>query len=154
MGKRTITQWWVVGMIVMAVGAILAIFSSLALAAHIPVQTGGYQPDYVPDSSFWMLVSLIVLGGTAVLAGIAVQFVAWIGAVFNTHRLADMTWFTVLLVGGIVAIVLSPLFGLGALCWWGAMICYLVGGPDGMAAEPRRLREMPPVPPKTLAPTG
>jgi MFS family permease len=154
MGKRTITQWWVVGMIVMAVGAILSIFSALALAAHIPVQTGDYQPDYVPDSIFWMLVSLIVLGGIAVLAGIVVQIVAWVAALFNTNRLADKTWFTVLLVCGIAGIVLGPLFGLGALCWWGAMIGYLVGGPDGMAAGSPQLREMPSVPPRTLAPTG
>ncbi len=154
MRKRTITQWWVAGVIVMAAGAILAIFSSLALASHIPIQAGEYQPNYVPDSIFWMFVSLIVLGGLAVLAGIVVQLVAWVAALFNTNRLMDKTWFTVLLVCGIVGIVLGPLFGLGTLCWWGAMISYLIGAPDGMAAVPPQLREMPTVPPKTLAPTG
>jgi hypothetical protein len=113
-----------------------------------------YQPNYVPDSIFWIFVNLIVLGGLAVLAGIVVQLAAWVAALFNTNRLMDKTWFTVLLVCGIVGIVLGPLFGLGALCWGGAMISYLIGAPDGMAAVPPQLREMPIVPPKTLAPTG
>lgn len=153
MRKRAITQWWAVGVIVMVAGAILTIFSSLALATHIPVQTGDYQPNYVPDGIFWMFVSLIVLGGIGVLGGIVVQLVAWVAALFNSNRLVDKTWFTILLVCGLVGIVLSPL-GLGVLCGWGAMICYLVGAPDGMVAVPPQLKAMPTVPPRTLAPTG
>lgn len=148
MVKRTITTWWIVGAIVMIVGGILALFSSLALVPHIQDLTSGFRYSFVPDSYFWTLISLIVLGG------IAVQFVAWIGAVLNTNRLADKTWFNILLWGGIVGIVLGPLFGLGALFWWGVMIAYLVGRPDGMAEAPPLLRATPTAPPKTLAPTG
>ena len=156
MTKRTITIWWLIGAGVMVVGGLLALFSSLALASHIGALTGNYQPDatFVPDSYFWTLVSLIILGGIAVLGGIVVQFVTWIGAMINTNRLVDKTWFNVLLWCGIVGIVLGPLFGLGALFWWGLMIAYLVGGPDGMAVEPMLLRATPTAPPKTLAPTG
>jgi len=156
MKKRTITIWWLIGAIVSVVGGLLALFSSLALVSHIGTLTNNFQSSatFVPDSYFWTLVSLIVLGGIAVLGGIIVQFVAWIGAVINTNRLADKTWFNVLLWCGIVGIVLGPLFGLGALFWWGLMIAYLVGGPDGMAVEPMLLRATPIEPPKTLAPTG
>ncbi len=136
MTKRTITTWWLIGAIVMIVGGILALFSSLALVPHIQSLTANFTLNtFVPDSYFWTLVSLIILGGIAVLGGIVVQFVAWIGAVINTNRLADKTWFNVLLWCGIVGIVLGPLFGLGALFWWGLMIAYLVGGPDGTASR-------------------
>ena len=156
MTKRTITTWWLIGTIVLVVGGLLDLFSSLALASHIGTLTDNFQPNsnFVPDSYFWTLTSLIILGGIAVLGGIVVQFVTWIGAVINTNRIVDKAWFNVLLWGGIVAIVLSPVAGLGALLWWGLMIAYLVGGPDGTAIEPMMLRPTPAEPPKTLAPTG
>ncbi len=69
--KRTITTWWIVGAIVMIVGGILALFSSLALVPHIQDLTSGFRYSFVPDSYFWTLISLIVLGG------IAGQFVGW-----------------------------------------------------------------------------
>ena len=155
MTKRTITMLWLIGVGVMIVGGLLALFSSLALASHIGAFTANYQyNNYVPNSTFWALVSFIILGGIAVLGGIVVQFVAWIGAVINTNRLVDKTWFNVLLWCGIAGIVLSLLTGIGALVGWGLMIVYLVGGPDGMAVEPMLLRATPTEPPKTLAPAG
>ena len=155
MTKRTITILWLIGVGVMIVGGLLALFSSLALASHIGAFTVNYQyNNYVPDGTFWALVSFIILGGIAVLGGIVVQFVAWIGAVLNTNQLVDKTWFNVLLWCGIAAIVLSLLSGLGALVGWVLMIVYLVSGPDGMAVAPMLLRATPTEPPKTLAPTG
>jgi hypothetical protein len=154
MVKRTITKWWIVGAVFMIVGGILALASSLALVLHIQDLSANFQSNnFVPDSYFWTLISLIILGGIAVLGGIVVQFVVWIGAVLNTNRLVDKTWFNVLLWCGIVGIVLGPLFGLGALFWWGLMIAYLVGGPDGMAVQQPQIATLV-APPKTLAPTG
>ena len=156
MTKRTITNFWLIGMGVMIVGGLLALFSSLALASHIGAFTANYQyTTYVPDSTFWALVSFIILGGIAVLGGSVVQLVAWIGALINTNRLVDKTWYNVLLWCGIAGIVLSPFTVLvGAMVGWVLMLVYLVGGPDGMAREPMRLQAMPTEPPKTLAPTG
>ena len=157
MTKRTITITWLTGIGVMIVGGLLALFSSLALASHIGVATYNFQPgvNYVPDGTFWALVSVIILGAITALGGIIVQFVAWIGAVVNTNHLVDKTWFNILCWVGIAAIVLSLLTaGLGNLIGWGLMIAYLVGGPDGTAVEPMPLRATPPIPPQTLAPTG
>ena len=155
MTKRTITITWLTGVGVMIVGGLLALFCSLALASHIGAFTANYQyNNYVPDSTFWALVSFIVLGGIAILGGIVTQFVAWIGAVINTNRLVDKTWFNVLLWCGVAGIVLNFVGGFGALLGWGLMIVYLVGGPDGMAVEPMMLRPTAPEPPRTLAPTG
>ena len=156
MTKRTITIMWLIGVGVMIVGGLLALFTSLALASHIGAATNNFQPgvNYVPDSTFWTLVSFIILGGIAALGSIVVQLVAWIGAVINTNRLVDKTWFNVLLWCGIAAIVLSLLTaGVGTLVGWGLMIAYLVGGPDGMAAEPMLLRATPTAPPQTFATT-
>ncbi len=156
MTKRTITILWLLGIGVMIVGGLLALFTSLALASYIGAFAANYQyTTYVPDSTFWALVSFIILGGLAVLGGIVVQLVAWIGAVINTNRLVDKTWYNVLLWCGVAGLVLSLFTGLvGTLVGWVLMIIYLVGGPDGMAREPMLLRAMPTEPPKTLAPTG
>ena len=148
MTKRTITKWWILGAVIMIVGGILALFSSLALVPHIQDLSANFQSNnFVPDSSFWTLISLIVLGGIAVLGGSIVQFVTWIGAVINTNRLVDKTWFNILLWVGIAGIVLGPLLG------WGLMIAFMIGGPDGMAVEQPQIAPLV-APPKTLAPTG
>ena len=156
MTKRTITICWLVGVAIIIVGGILTLFCSLALASHIGAATNNFQQgvSYTPDGGFWALVSFIVEGCITLLAGFIVQFVAWIGAVINTNRLIDKPWFYVLLWCGIGSIILGPAFGLGALIWWGLMIAYLVGGPDGTAIEPTFMRATPPEQPKTLAPTG
>ena len=155
MTKRTITIVWLTGVGVMIVGGLLALFCALALASHIGAFTANYQyTNYVPDSTFWALVSFIVLGGIAVLGGIVTQFVAWIGAVINTNRLVDKTWFNILLWVGVASIVLNFIGGFGALIGWVLMIVYLVGGPDGMPVEPMMMRTTPVEPPRTLAPTG
>ncbi len=156
MTKRTITITWLVGIGVMIGGGLLALFTALALASHIGAFAANYQyNNYVPDGTFWALVSFIILGGIAILGGIVTQFVAWIGAVINTNRLVDKTWFHVLLWCGVAGIVLNFIGGFGALLGWVLMIVYLFGGPDGMAVEPMMLRPTAPVePPRTLAPTG
>ncbi len=92
-------------------------------------------------------------GGIVAGAGILVQMAAWIGAVVNTHRLTDKTWFNLLLWIGIIGILTSPLFGIGAMAWWGVTIAYLVAGPDGMVT-PQPLTATPAAPPTTLAPTA
>lgn len=57
-----------------------------------------------------------------------VELVAWVGAVLNTYRLADRTWFVVLLAGG--------LLGIGSgLIGFAVMVAYLIAGPDGTGIE-------------------
>ena len=60
----------------------------------------------------------------AIIGGSLGQFVAWIGAVVNTARLDDKTWFVVLLVLGLLS------FG------FIAMLVYVLAGPDGTAPAP------------------
>lgn len=156
MTKRAITIWWLVGLGVLIGGGLLALFSSLALASHIGAFTNNFQYNtpYVTDGTFWTLVSLIILGGIAILGGMIVQFVAWLGAVMNTNLLVDKTWFNILLWVGIAGMVLSLFAGMGTLIMWGLMIVYLVGGPDGTVRELPKWSAVPTEPPRPLAPTG
>ncbi len=163
MTKRTITITWLTGIGVMIVGGLVVLFTGLAIASHIGAATNSFQTDYTtPDSAFWGLVSLTLLGVIAIIGGLITQFVAWIGAVINTNRLVDKTWFNIMLWVGIAAIVLNMFGGFGTLLGIGLMIVYLIGGPDGTAMEPMMLRTAPyepprpaPVePPRPLAPTG
>ena len=68
------------------------------------------------------IVGLIVaslLTGIGTLAAVA----SWAGALLNTARLEDKTWFAFLLVLGVVSL------------GWLAMVAYAVAGPDGSEAR-------------------
>ena len=61
----------------------------------------------------WLVVGLV-----AIAAGAVAAIASWIGALLNTFRLDDKTWFVSLLVLGLCS------FG------WLAMAAYVVAGPD------------------------
>ena len=97
----------------------------LAAGAFVAYVNGTFimrGPDVVgihPSAFTWSMAGLAVVGILAVVGGALGQFVAWIGAVLNTSRLADKTWFVVLLVLGLLSF--------GSI----AMLVYLLAGPDG-----------------------
>jgi hypothetical protein len=102
--------------------------------------------DFVPrnDSFFWTTVGFVVLGFTVAVVGGIVQLAAWVGALINTNRIADKTWFAVLLIGGLLGLVFAPV-------GFAAMVAYLVAGPDGMLVQQQPAT--PGAPHATLAPT-
>jgi energy-converting hydrogenase Eha subunit A len=115
------------------VGSLIAIVGGVIVAAAgvgIVLATGTLQiegPDvtgFQPSSITPAAIGLVLLGGLAILGGSLGQFVAWIGAVVNTARLDDKTWFVVLLVLGLLS------FG------FVAMLVYVLAGPDGTAPRP------------------
>jgi hypothetical protein len=122
MTKHTVTRVFVgsllgiFGGLVLMFAAIWAAYANGALIMNGPDVTG------VQSTFFgWSMVGLTIIGFLATIGGTIGQFVAWIGAVLNTVRLEDKTWFIVLLVLGLLS------FGLVA------MIAYLIAGPDGTA---------------------
>jgi hypothetical protein len=119
MVKRTIAIWWIAGTVVMFAGGLAILFVALETG------TGGALHGHTGTSAALLAASI-----TVAAAGVILQLVAWTGAVFNTHLLADKRWFKVLLWVGLAGIMTSP-FVVGALAWWGLMLAYLVGGPDG-----------------------
>jgi hypothetical protein len=120
MTKSTVTKIFIGSVVAIAGGVVLLVAGLfLALANGIVVMRG---PDVVgvnPSAFTWSMAGLAIVGILAVIGGALAQFVAWIGAVLNTSRLEDKTWFVVLLVLGLLS------FG------FIAMIVYLVAGPDG-----------------------
>jgi hypothetical protein len=135
MAKPTITKTWLAGLIAILVGAAIAGTATLVWLAHVASVTQN-GAAYVADGFFWTTVGFWWAGGIVATAGVVGQVAAWIGALVNTGRFADKTWFHVLLWFGIVGIVTSPLFGLGALAWMGVMITYMIAGPDATTAAP------------------
>jgi len=150
MTKSTITRTWIAGLVVLATGLVVGGISlglMLAYGGTFTAAPGGDGYDFVPrtDNFFWTTVGFAVLGFTAAVVSGIVQLVAWVGALINTNRIADKTWFAVLLIGGLFGLVIPPV-------GFAAMLAYVVAGPDGMLAQPTI--GMPAAPRTTLAPTS
>ena len=119
MRKATVVKLFVGSLI--GLGAALVLFfvaGALAMMNGVFVMNG---PDVVgvnPSWFGWTMIGLAALAALAMAAAGIVQFVAWIGAVFNTAGRLDKTWFVVLLVLGLFSLALP------------AMIAYVIAGPD------------------------
>lgn len=139
--KTTITRLWLVGLVALVIGlAIGGVSLGLMLAyggTYTPALSGnGYDFNPTINSYFWTTLGFMITGFTIAAAGGVMQLAAWIGALVNTYQLADKTWFLALLICGLVGLAVS-------IIGFGAMVAYLVAGPDG-------LRQAAP----QLAPTG
>ncbi len=120
MTKSTVTKLFFGSLVAIVGGIVLAVFAVVfAYGAGVFVMDG---PDVVGvDGSGlgWGMIATAIVAGLAIVGGGIGQFVAWIGAVINTSRLEDKTWFIVLLVLGLLS------FG------FIAMLVYVLAGPDG-----------------------
>lgn len=152
MTKPQVTRIWIIGLVVMFVGLIVAGISMGLMFAnggsYVPAVNGnGY--DFVPrtDSYFWTTISFMIVGGVIAIAGGIAQLVAWVGALVNTYQIPDRTWFIVLLAGGLIGLA----FGLAQFA---VMIAYIIAGPDGTTAPRQYLPpQTPPPHPGALAPS-
>lgn len=145
MTKATITRVWIAGLIALAAGLIVSAISiglMLGYGGHFTTLPGGTGYEFAPrmDGVFWTTVSLLLVGMFIAAVGITLQLVAWIGALVNTYRLEDKTWFAVLLAGGLLGLA----FG---LVGFAVMVAYVVAGPDGLAIrQPDHTPVAPPQP--------
>jgi hypothetical protein len=103
MSKPTITRLFVGAIVAVAAGLVLVLAAVWAAVASDLVVT----------------VTLVVIGSLVMIAGGLAGVASWIGALLNTAKLEDKTWFVSLLVLG--------LFSAGLL----AMVAYVLAGPDG-----------------------
>ncbi len=137
MSKSTITRVFVGSLLAIFGGLILAFAAVITASATGSLIMNGPDVTGVQNTTLaWTMVGLMILGGLAMVAGCFGQFVAWIGAVINTARLADKTWFIVLLLLGLLS------FG------FVAMLAYVIAGPDGTRAQ------VPPAPAARPLPTS
>jgi hypothetical protein len=126
MTKPVITRVFIGSLIAIVGGIVLMIAGGLlALANGTLTMSGPDVTGFKPSAGGWSVIGLVLVGALAAVGGSIGQFVAWIGAVLNTSRLEDKTWFVLLLVLGLLS------FGLIA------MIVYVLGGPDGTEPEAR-----------------
>jgi hypothetical protein len=149
MSRSTIVRTWLGGLIAVAGGLALAgVCVGLMLGfggTFTPAATGqGYDFEPTLNGFFWTTVGGIVFGGVLAMVGGLVQLAAWVGALINTNRLEEKTWFGVLLASGLIGFVVG-------LVGFAGMLAYVIAGPDGMAMT--TLRVPLAKQPGTLAPT-
>jgi len=122
MTKSTVTKLFMGSLIAIVAGVfVVALGFIAALATGTFVMEGPDVTGFQLSSSAPAAFGLAFIGLFAIIGGAIGQFAAWIGAVVNTSRLEDKTWFVVLLVFGILS------FG------FIAMVIYILAGPDGTA---------------------
>src|SRR5580765_1724005 len=127
MSKAIVTRLFVGSLIAIVGGVVLVGVGILLAFANGSFVMSGPDVTGIDSSPFtWSMIGLAIVGVLAIVGGAIGQFVAWIGAVLNTSRLEDKTWFIVLLVLGLLS------FG------FVAMLVYVLAGPDGTLQEPRR----------------
>ena len=134
MTKPTITRLFVGSIAAIVAAIVLGIFACTWAFANGVFQLDG--PDVTGmnwSGTTWWMIGLIIVAGLAVVAGAIGALVSWIGALLNTARLDDKTWFILLLVLG--------LFSFGFI----AMVAYVIAGPDG--TQPAPAREQRPIQP-------
>jgi hypothetical protein len=129
MSKSTVTKLFVGSLIAIVGGLALLITGGLLAYANGSLVVSGPDVIGVNWSAFTAsMVGLAIVGILAMIGGAIGQFVAWIGAVLNTSRLEDKTWFILLLVLGLLS------FG------FIAMLVYVLAGPDGTKITPGQAR--------------
>jgi len=128
MPKPTITRVFLGSVAALVAGALLVFFAIwTAFAAGAFVMEGHHVVGIDPTPGAWAMVGLGLIAVFAILGGCIGGLVAWIGALLNTARIEDKTWFVLLLVLG--------LFSFGFV----AMIAYVIAGPDGTTIQPNRV---------------
>ena len=126
MSKPTIVKIFLGSLGAIIAGVLFILITATAvLATGTWVINGSEVTDFHLSPTATSTFIFAMFGGVLVVAGAIGQFVAWIGAVVNTSRLADKTWFVVLLVLGLLSV--------GFI----AMLVYVIAGPDGTVATTR-----------------
>jgi len=119
MSKTSVTRLFVGAIVAVVVGAIVAIATVVAALWNGVVAVGG--PDVVTIDGEALAGSLVwlALAVAPIVGGFTAAVVSWVGALSNTARLEDKTWFVILLALGLVSL------------GWVAMVAYIIAGPDG-----------------------
>ena len=142
MTKRTITKVWLWGLAGIVAGLVVAGIGVTLMLTGAGTWSGpSDRPIFTPTYGgyFATTVAITSAGGLILLGGAIAQFVAWIGALMNTSRGTDKTWFILLLVLGLVSVQFVM------------MIVYLLAGPDYPATPRYYGTPLPPPAPPPMA---
>ena len=129
--KRAVTRLFIGGLATMLVAGVLVVWVVWSAFAGGVIALGGADIVQVNGGSTgWMLVGIMLIAILAATGGSIAAILSWLGALLNTFRLEDRTWFFALLIFGVL--------GFGVL----AMIAYVAVGPDG-ARDDRATTRVP-----------
>lgn len=123
MSKSTVSRLFGAAIAAVVAGLTIGIVTVVAAIAGGAIAIGGPQVVTVNGGALAWTIAALVIASLVVAAGAIAAIASWVGALLNTSRLEDKTWFVVLLVLGLVSL------------GWVAMIAYVVVGPDGTAQD-------------------
>jgi hypothetical protein len=120
MSKQAIVRLFKTAIAFVIAGAVVGTAVTIWALANGAIALGG--PTFITIDPGTVAGALVGFAVASLLAGAgtAAAFVSWAGALVNTARLEDKTWFSTLLVLGLVSL------------GWLAMFAYALKGPDGM----------------------
>ncbi|TAK00158.1 MAG: hypothetical protein EPO36_09790 [Chloroflexota bacterium] len=118
MSKTTTTRLFGAAIALVVAGFVIGISGVVVALANGAVSFGGPQFVTVDGVPFAGAIAALIVASLVMAAGAIAAIASWLGALWNTWQLDDKTWFTTLLVLGLVS------FG------WVAMLAYLLKGPD------------------------
>ncbi len=126
MSKSSITRLFAGAIAAVIVALIIGVAGVVAALANGAVVIDGSQVVTLNGGPFAWAIAALIVASLVLAAGTLAAIASWIGALLNTSRLDDKTWFVVLLVTGLVSL------------GWVAMIAYVFAGPDGTAQDSTR----------------
>jgi hypothetical protein len=119
--KRAITNLFKAAIALVVAGAVSGTIVAIAALANGAVAFGGPAFVTINPGPFAGAVVGLLAASLLTAAGSIAAVISWAGALLNTSRLEDKTWFTGLLVSGLVSL------------GWVATFAYVVRGPDSTA---------------------
>jgi hypothetical protein len=122
MSKRAITRLFKVAIAFVVAGAVSGTAVVIVALANGAVAFGGSTFVTVNPGPFAGAVVGLIVASVLTAAGSIAAVISWAGALLNTYRLEDKTWFASLLVSGFVSL------------GWIAMFAYVLRGPDRTTA--------------------
>jgi hypothetical protein len=117
--KATVTRLFIGAILAVVAGVATGVVSVVAAIVGGAVSIGGPNVVTVDGGAFAATLGWLAIASVIGAAGALAALASWIGALLNTVRLEDKTWFVVLLVLGVFS------FG------WVAVAAYVMAGPDG-----------------------
>ena len=123
MSKSSITRLFAGAIAAVVVGLTIGIAGVVAALANGAVVIRGSEVVTLNGGPLAWGIAALIVASLVLAAGTLAAIASWAGALLNTYRLDDKSWFVVLLVLGLVSL------------GWVAMIAYVFAGPDSTARD-------------------
>jgi hypothetical protein len=119
MSRTTISRLFVAAIASLVVGLVIGIGAVVAALLGGAVVLGGPSFVTLQTGPLASALAALVVACLVITASTVAAAASWVGALLNTWRLDDKTWFVALLTLGLVSL------------GWVAMVAYVVAGPEG-----------------------